>query len=251
MTNVVIADDHRIVAEGIARLIEESKTASVVGITSTITDAVLLVSQLKPEILLLDIAMTDGDGIEAIPRFKQACPDLRVVILTCYAEPSVIHRAMQAGISGYLLKNINKEEFVTALNSIITGQTYICNEAKNLVSSKREAPPALTNREREILQLIVQGYTIKEIAAALFEDEPYDSKQQAYVQKIMSAMMKSLKKVGAQKAVNKSYNSLSVNVNTLDCDYYRFADLDAGAVNAYQCEYMSQYYWADFMFEDF
>ena len=67
----------------------------------------------------------------------------------------------------------------------------------------------------------------------------------------MSAMMKSLKKVGAQKTVNKSYNSLSVNVNTLDCDYYRFADLDAGAVNAYQCEYMSQYYWADFMFEDF
>lgn len=168
MTNVVIADDHRIVAEGIARLIEESKTASVGGITSTITDAVLLVSQLKPEILLLDIAMTDGDGIEAIPRFKQACPDLRVVILTCYAEPSVIHRAMQAGISGYLLKNINKEEFVTALNSIITGQTYICNEAKNLVSSNREAPPALTNREREILQLIVQGYTIKEIAEKLY-----------------------------------------------------------------------------------
>ena len=111
------------------------------------------------------------------------------------------------------------------------------------------------SKSKEVFAYLVHRHgsscTIKEIAAALFEDEPYDSKQQAYVQKIMSAMMKSLKKVGAQKTVNKSYNSLSVNVNTLDCDYYRFADLDAGAVNAYQCEYMSQYYWADFMFEDF
>ena len=64
-------------------------------------------------------------------------------------------------------------------------------------------------------------------------------------------MMKSLKKIGAEKVVNKSYNSLSVDVSTLDCDYYRFAELDAGSVNAYQNEYMSQYYWADFMFDDF
>ena len=63
--------------------------------------------------------------------------------------------------------------------------------------------------------------------------------------------MKSLKKVNAVKAVNKSYNSLSVNVDMLDCDYYRFAELDAGAVNAYANEYMSQYYWADFLFNDF
>ncbi len=64
-------------------------------------------------------------------------------------------------------------------------------------------------------------------------------------------MMKSLKKIGAEEVINKSYNSLSVDVNLVDCDYYRFAELDAGAVNAYQNEYMSQYYWADFMFNDF
>lgn len=168
MINVVIADDHRIVAEGIARLIEESQTATVVGISGTIADAVALVSQLRPHILMLDIAMTDGDGIDAIPRFREVCPPLRIVMLTCYAEPSVIHRAMQAGVNGYLLKNVSAEEFAAGLTSVIKGQTYVCSEAKALLSSMREVSPALTNREREILQLIVQGYTIKEIADKLY-----------------------------------------------------------------------------------
>lgn len=111
------------------------------------------------------------------------------------------------------------------------------------------------SKSKEVFAYLVHRHgsscTIKEIAAVLFEDAPYDLKQQAYVQKILSAMMKSLKKIGVQKAVNKKYNSLSVNVSTLDCDYYRFAQLDPGAVNAYFREYMSQYYWAEFMFDDF
>ena len=89
---------------------------------------------------------------------------------------------------------------------------------------------------------IMKPVTTEEIAAALFEDEPYDKKQQSYLQTLISAMMKTLKKNGAAKAVNKSYNALSVNPAVLDCDYYRFAELDAGAVNAYANEYMSQYY---------
>ena len=90
----------------------------------------------------------------------------------------------------------------------------------------------------------------REIAAALFEDEPYDKKQQSYLQTLIAVMMKSLKAVGAEAAVNKDYNSMSVNTKVLDCDYYRFAELDAGAVNAYSNEYMSQYYWAEFMTDD-
>ena len=111
------------------------------------------------------------------------------------------------------------------------------------------------SRSKEIFAYLIHRHgsscTIKEIAAALFEDEPYDKKQQNYIQILISAMMKSLKKIGAETVINKSYNSLSVDVNLVDCDYYRFAELDAGAVNAYQNEYMSQYYWADFMFNDF
>ena len=80
----------------------------------------------------------------------------------------------------------------------------------------------------------------------MFEDMPYDAKQQIYVQKIMSALVKSLKAAGAEKVIEKSYNNISVNTTLIDCDYYRFEELDAGAVNSYQNEYMSQYYWAEF-----
>lgn len=78
--------------------------------------------------------------------------------------------------------------------------------------------------------------------------EPYDKTQQSYTQTLISAMIKSHKKVGAEKVLNKSYNAISIDPKMLDCDYFRFKELDPGAVNAYECEYMSQYYWADFLY---
>lgn len=111
------------------------------------------------------------------------------------------------------------------------------------------------SRAKEIFAYLVHRHgsscSSREIAAALFEDEPYDKSRQSYLQTLIVSMMKSLKAVGAEEAIHKDYNSLSVNTKVLDCDYYRFAELDAGAVNAYANEYMSQYYWADFMMDDY
>ena len=115
---------------------------------------------------------------------------------------------------------------------------------RNMNSLKGKAPVPF---ESELKHL----ETYLSLEKMRFGDEPYDLKQQAYIQKIISAMMKSLKKCGAGDAVFKKYNSLSVDVSKLDCEYYRFAELDAGAVNAYSSEYMSQYYWADFMLDDY
>lgn len=109
-------------------------------------------------------------------------------------------------------------------------------------------------RSKEVFAYLVHRHgsscTTREIAAALFEDEPFDKKQQNHVQQLIYAMIKSLKAVGAEAAVVRSYNALAVNPDVPDCDYYRFKELDAGAVNAYQNEYMSQYYWADFLFDE-
>ena len=109
-------------------------------------------------------------------------------------------------------------------------------------------------RSKEVFAYLVhkQGgsCTTREIAAALFEDEPFDKKQQNHVQQLIYAMMKSLKKADVEEAVNRGYNALAVNPDVLDCDYYRFKELDAGAVNSYQNEYMSQYYWADFLYDE-
>ena len=92
--------------------------------------------------------------------------------------------------------------------------------------------------------------TAREIFAAMYEDEPYDEKQQNLMQTYTYALKKSLKNVGAEAALVHTYNAFAVNPDVLDCDYYRFCELDSGAVNAYQNEYMSQYYWADFLFDE-
>ena len=84
----------------------------------------------------------------------------------------------------------------------------------------------------------------------LFKDAPYDEKQQNYVQKLIQGLVKSLKAVGAEEAIVRSCNALAVNTKVLGCGYYRFKELDAGAVNSYQNEYMSQYYWADFLYDE-
>lgn len=90
---VAIADDHKMVAEGIARLIEESETAHVVGIAGTLGDAASLISAEQPDVLLLDVALPDGDGIDAIPQFLAASSQTRVVVLTMFGERAVIARA--------------------------------------------------------------------------------------------------------------------------------------------------------------
>ena len=213
------------------------------------------------DIAFLDIHMRGMNGVELAKGLKQINPKMNIIFVTGYDEYT--GDAMRLHASGYILKPVTKEkieEEISDLRFPIVPKNDALLKVQcfgNFDVFTPDGTPVHFERSKskEVFAYLVHRHgsscTIKEIAAALFEDEPYDSKQQAYVQKIMSAMMKSLKKVGAQKAVNKSYNSLSVNVNTLDCDYYRFADLDAGAVNAYQCEYMSQYYWADCMFEDF
>ena len=213
------------------------------------------------DIAFLDIHMRGMNGVELAKELKTVNPKMNIIFVTGYDEYT--GDAMRLHASGYILKPVTKEkieEEISDLRFPIVPKNDALLKVQcfgNFDVFTPDGTPVHFERSKskEVFAYLVHRHgsscTIKEIAAALFEDEPYDSKQQAYVQKIMSAMMKSLKKVGAQKTVNKSYNSLSVNVNTLDCDYYRFADLDAGAVNAYQCEYMSQYYWADFMFEDF
>ena len=190
------------------------------------------------DIAFLDIHMRGMNGVELAKNLKQVNPKMNIIFVTGFDE--------YTGDAMRLHAIVPKNDALLRVQCF--GNFDVFTPDGKPVHFER-------SKSKEVFAYLVHRHgsscTIREIAAALFEDEPYDSKQQAYLQKIMSAMMKSLKKVNAQKTVNKSYNSLSVNVNTLDCDYYRFQELDAGAVNAYQNEYMSQYYWADFLYEEY
>ena len=163
----MIADDHQVVAEGLARLIDNSKEAKTVTITGRVDETTEQLSRLKPQILLLDVALPDSDGIDAIPALLNASPTTRIIVLTMYAESAVVQRALAAHANGYLFKSVSPEELITAIRTVAKGDTYICEEARWILSAQTEIPPTLTAREREILRLIVQGKTMKEIANEL------------------------------------------------------------------------------------
>ena len=117
-TTILIADDHQVVAEGIAQIIEKNSIAEVKAITHTLDETVLKVKLLQPDILLLDISMPDGDGIEAIPLITKACPSIRIIMLTYFAEAAVIQRSMENGAWGYLLKSTNTEELLLGIQTV-------------------------------------------------------------------------------------------------------------------------------------
>lgn len=213
------------------------------------------------DIAFLDIHMRGITGVELAKELKKVNPKMNIIFVTGFSEYA--GEAMKMHASGYIMKPVTKEKVEEELKDlrfpIIPKENALlkvqCFGNFDVFTPDGKPVHFERSKSKEIFAYLVHRHgsscTIKEIAAALFEDEPYDKKQQNYIQILISAMMKSLKKIGAEKVVHKSYNSLSVDVNTLDCDYYRFAELDAGSVNAYQNEYMSQYYWADFMFDDF
>ena len=213
------------------------------------------------DIAFLDIHMRGMNGVEVAKKLKDVNPKMNIIFVTGFSEYKA--DAMDMRASGYIMKPVTAAEVKRELDDL----RFPVIPKKNALLKVRcfgnfdvftpDGAPVHFERSKskEIFAYLVHRHgsscTTREIAAALFEDEPYDKKQQGYMQILISAMMKSLKKVGAENVINKSYNALSVNTALLDCDYYRFNELDPGAVNAYECEYMSQYYWADFLFTGF
>ncbi len=168
MIEVLIVDDHRIVAEGVSQLMTGDEGIRTVGIAATLSEASQMMSELHPQVVLLDVALPDGDGIDALPELLLSSPETKVIVLTMFAEPSVIRRAMDAQAHGYLLKNTTKEELVEAIRAVAMGENYLSKEVRDQLLSDVKKAPVLTLREREIIRLMSEGCTMKEIADRLF-----------------------------------------------------------------------------------
>ncbi|MCR4765337.1 MAG: response regulator transcription factor [Bacteroidaceae bacterium] len=172
MYKIIIADDHQIVTEGITRILEDMITdgilfGKVVIAVHTLADCLVACRDLQPDLLLLDVALKDGDGIDTLPQLQDAAPAMKTIILTSYSEANVIHRALSNGAHGYILKTTNLPEFKEGIKKVMNGETYICKEAKLQYGNPENIAIKLTLREKEILKLIVEGYTIKEISSKL------------------------------------------------------------------------------------
>ena len=212
------------------------------------------------DIAFLDIHMRGMNGVELAKELKAVNPKMNIIFVTGFSEYA--GDAMNLHASGYIMKPVTKEKIAAELADlrfpIVPKNDALlrvqCFGNFDVFLPSGEHVRFERSKAKEIFAYLVHrcgsSCTIKEIAAALFEDEPYDKKQQNYMQQLTYALMKSLRAVGAEEAVVKEFNALAVKPELLDCDYYRFKELDAGAVNAYQNEYMSQYYWADFLFDE-
>ena len=207
------------------------------------------------DVAFLDIHMRGMTGVEVAKKLKEINPKMNIIFVTGFSDYK--GDAMDMKASGVTAEEVKAElddlrfPIVPKNNVLLRVQ---CFGNFDVFLPGGEHVRFERSKAKEIFAYLVHrngsSCTIKEIAAALFEDEPYDKKQQNYMQQLTYALMKSLKAVGAEAAVVKGFNALAVDPKVLDCDYYRFKELDAGAVNSYQNEYMSQYYWADFLFDE-
>jgi len=168
-TRVLIAEDHTLMAEGLRKLLEcEFEFVETVGNGRQLLD---VVSKKRPDVVLLDIGMPLLNGIEATRRFSKIAPGTKVLIVTAHNEPQYVVEAFRAGATGFVLKRCAVAELVAAIRQVLSGHTYVTPlVADRAVEAARESlrpGPALTSRQREVLQLVAEGCTAKEIANVL------------------------------------------------------------------------------------
>jgi len=167
---VLIADDHSVVREGLRRFLGRDPELAVVGEASDGAEAVELARRLRPDIVLMDLLMPVMDGIAATSAIRKELPEIEVVALTSVLESAAVIGAVKAGAIGYLLKDIRAAELRRAIKAAAAGQVQLTPQASAYLMREvrtPEAKEALTEREREVLLLLAQGYSNKEIGCDL------------------------------------------------------------------------------------
>jgi DNA-binding NarL/FixJ family response regulator len=173
---VLLADDHGIVREGLRTLIEKEPNMEVVGEAPDGRTAVTLARKLSPHVVIMDIGMPDLLGVEATRQITALAPSVKVVALSMHSDKRYVSEMLKAGAAGYLLKDAAFEELVGAINTVLSGKTYLSPAVTDVVVDeyvRHRQPPGessfsvLTPKEREVLQLLAEGHSTKEVAARL------------------------------------------------------------------------------------
>ncbi|AYH43259.1 response regulator transcription factor [Azoarcus sp. DN11] len=173
--SVLVADDHTLVRAGIRSLLESFGGVEVVAEASDGREAIALLRTHTPDLILMDIAMRGLNGLEAAARIRKSHPKIRIIMLSMHASEEYVMQALRSGAAGYLLKDSATLELELALKAVMNGETYlsppiskqVVESYMNRVGDEQGTAVQLTPRQREILQLIVEGFSTKDIAARL------------------------------------------------------------------------------------
>ena len=165
--SVLLVDDHALVRLGFRRILEDERDITVVGEASDGAEAIRLAQELRPQVIVMDCAMPGVNGLQATRQILEKQPQTLVLMLSMHPEDTLVRQALAAGARGYVLKNAVDLELGTAIRRIVAGETVLDSQLERPAALKGERNSGLTQRELEILQMIVDGKSNKEIAAAL------------------------------------------------------------------------------------
>ena len=168
MIKVAIIDDHKILTEGLKFLIENSGTATVVGIAHSAAEASNKIQFWQPEVILLDVGLPDKNGVDLCREIKESFPQIKILALTTHNEYSIIRQMLEAGATGYLIKNAMAEEVLTGIQIVAGGGQFLSHEADILMKRPKQTQLWLSQREKEVLKLVVEGLTNQEIADRIY-----------------------------------------------------------------------------------
>ena len=169
---ILLADDHAVVRQGFRRILEAQPDMEIIGEAGNGREAVELAAQLTPDLIVMDVAMPELNGIEATRRLKEESPRTRVLALSMHKDAVYVREILRAGAQGYLLKDAIDADLVAAVRAVATGEGYLSPGVANAVLTDyrqhvTDPIDLLSSREREVLQLIAEGKTNKEIATLL------------------------------------------------------------------------------------
>ena len=173
MVTVLLVDDHDLIRQGLRRAFESEADMSVVGDAGTVSDALRLVNELTPDVVVLDVRLPDGDGLEAAKQIRASHPGMGIVILTMYGGDAPLFSALEAGASAFLNKDAPATEVVSAArHAAATPTTFSAAELAPALRRRLEpSGPQLTPRENDVLQLLAEGLPIAALAGRLYISE--------------------------------------------------------------------------------
>ena len=214
MTRVLLADDHKILRQGLRTLLEQETDIHVVGEADNGRSSIKLTGELAPDVVIMDVAMPDLNGIDATRRITEVEPQTRVLALSMHSDGRYVRGMLQAGARGYRLKDCAAEELTHAIRTVMAGQVYvspgvtgaIVNDYVRQLSAAGE-PTSLTHREREVLQLLAEGGSTANIAAELHLS----------VKTIETHRKRIMDKLGLRSIAELTKYAIREGITTLDC----------------------------------